>query len=105
MGGANTLLGPEGSDPVLFWVRALGHGCGGCVWPGGVWGVVLLVAGITWLGLYPRLGPWCLLPCVGVGDRGFGCVWWLWSGGGWLLVENCTVDASICIFVAFLLSF
>ena len=38
-----------------------------------------------------------------------GCVWWVgvcggWLlGGGWLLVENCTVDASI--FVAFLLSF
>ncbi len=84
MGGANTLLGPEGSDPVLFWVRALGHGCGGCVWPGGVWGVVLLVAGITWLGLYPRLGPWCLLPVWGWVTEGLGV-----CGGFGLVVAGC----------------
>ncbi len=58
----------------------------GCVAGGGVsgcscWGHVL--------GVIPASTCW-------VGVCGGGLV-----GGGWLLVENCTVDASICIFVAF----
>ena len=60
------------------------------------WGVVggwcgrVALAGATCRVSYP------LPPFQGVGVCGDAAV-----GGGWLLVENCTVDASICIFVAF----
>ncbi len=72
--GASTLLGPGGSGPPF----------------GGGW--------VLRLGLRLVVIP---VPASRTCVWGWGCVV-AWCGcGGWLLVENCTVDASICIFVAF----
>jgi hypothetical protein len=65
--GGDTLLGPEGSGPVPV--------LGGGFWCLGAGSLVVAVPALTVVGV-----------CGGHGCR-----------RGWLLVENCTVDASIFV--------
>ena len=69
----STLLGPEGTTVSLRF-----------------WGVGLLFRNCPGMA-------WSHIPCGRADLLGL-CSWWLvWGCGvvGWLLVENCTVDASI----------
>ena len=88
--GASTLLGPEGSDP------------GGPLW---LLSLTVVGGGVgVGVGFFGGWGPGAVGHTRSWSSR---CAWWVWvcgdrvGVGGWLLVENCTVDASICIFVAF----
>jgi hypothetical protein len=88
-----TLLGPEGAGPRVGGLRRLlGASCGrvlrvsGCVGAGGV----LSRSGAV-LGLIPLAVRFGRLRVFGWGVGSGGVV----AGGGRLLFENCTVDASI----------
>ena len=79
-----TLLSPEGtttSRPRWGW-RPVMYLPAGCLFSNARHDLVHIPLGQCW--------------CESAGCSGFGVGWWV---VGWLLVENCTVDASILFFV------
>ncbi len=85
-GARLVLLGP------LFW--------GVWVWKGVCW-LWVGVCARCWVLEFPLCRPWCLLGAGGVSNQicllavSLSCIGWCGVVGGWLLFENCIVDASI----------